>query len=68
MAHMQISTETSTWLLQAKDFLVEAPLFPLRRSGFDFSTVFAGFTEGTMGLCWNGATASRGADNSWQYG
>ena len=24
MAHMQISTETSTWLLQAKDFLVEA--------------------------------------------
>ena len=23
MAHMQISTETSTWLLQAKDFLVE---------------------------------------------
>jgi len=24
MAHMQISTETSAWLLQAKDFLVEA--------------------------------------------
>ena len=24
MAHMQISTETSTWLLQAKDFLYEA--------------------------------------------
>ena len=24
MAHMQISTEMSTWLLQAKDFLVEA--------------------------------------------
>jgi hypothetical protein len=24
MAHMQIFTETSTWLLQAKDFLVEA--------------------------------------------
>jgi len=24
MAHMQISTETSTWLLQAKDFLDEA--------------------------------------------
>jgi len=24
MAHMQISTETSIWLLQAKDFLVEA--------------------------------------------
>lgn len=24
MAHMQISPETSTWLLQAKDFLVEA--------------------------------------------
>src|SRR6202158_2574182 len=24
MAHMQISTETSTWRLQAKDFLVEA--------------------------------------------
>jgi hypothetical protein len=24
MAHTQISTETSTWLLQAKDFLVEA--------------------------------------------
>jgi hypothetical protein len=24
MAHMQVSTETSTWLLQAKDFLVEA--------------------------------------------
>ena len=24
MAHKQISTETSTWLLQAKDFLVEA--------------------------------------------
>ena len=24
MAQMQISTETSTWLLQAKDFLVEA--------------------------------------------
>jgi hypothetical protein len=24
MAHMQISTETPTWLLQAKDFLVEA--------------------------------------------
>ena len=24
MAHMEISTETSTWLLQAKDFLEEA--------------------------------------------
>jgi hypothetical protein len=24
MAQMQISTETSTWLLQAKDFLIEA--------------------------------------------
>lgn len=24
MASMQISTETSTWLLQARDFLVEA--------------------------------------------
>jgi hypothetical protein len=24
MAHMQISTESSTWLLQAKDFLDEA--------------------------------------------
>lgn len=24
MAHMQIATETSAWLLQAKDFLVEA--------------------------------------------
>jgi hypothetical protein len=24
MAHMQISTETSSWLLQAKDFLDEA--------------------------------------------
>ena len=24
MAHMQISTEMSTWRLQAKDFLVEA--------------------------------------------
>ena len=24
MAHTQISTETSIWLLQAKDFLVEA--------------------------------------------
>ena len=24
MAHMQISTETSAWLLQAKDFLFEA--------------------------------------------
>lgn len=24
MAHMQIDTETSTWLLQAKDFLDEA--------------------------------------------
>ena len=24
MAHMQISTEPSAWLLQAKDFLVEA--------------------------------------------
>lgn len=24
MAHMQISAETSTWLLQAKDFLIEA--------------------------------------------
>jgi hypothetical protein len=24
MAHMQVSTEKSTWLLQAKDFLVEA--------------------------------------------
>jgi hypothetical protein len=24
MAFMQISTETSTWLLQARDFLVEA--------------------------------------------
>jgi hypothetical protein len=24
MAHMQISTETSSWLLQARDFLVEA--------------------------------------------
>jgi hypothetical protein len=24
MAHMQISTETSAWLLQAKEFLVEA--------------------------------------------
>ena len=24
MAHMQISTETSTWLLQAKEFLDEA--------------------------------------------
>jgi hypothetical protein len=24
MAHLQISTETSIWLLQAKDFLVEA--------------------------------------------
>jgi hypothetical protein len=24
MAHKQISPETSTWLLQAKDFLVEA--------------------------------------------
>jgi hypothetical protein len=24
MAHMQISSEAATWLLQAKDFLVEA--------------------------------------------
>ena len=24
MAHLQISTETSSWLLQARDFLVEA--------------------------------------------
>ena len=24
MAHMQISTEASAWLLQAKDFLIEA--------------------------------------------
>jgi hypothetical protein len=24
MAHMQISTQTSAWLLQAKEFLVEA--------------------------------------------
>jgi hypothetical protein len=24
IAHMQISTETSTWLLQARDFLYEA--------------------------------------------
>jgi hypothetical protein len=24
MAHMQISTEASSWLLQARDFLVEA--------------------------------------------
>ena len=24
MAHMQVSTETSVWLLQAKDFLLEA--------------------------------------------
>lgn len=109
MAHMQISTETSIWLLQAKDFLVEArrlkpgparnelrqvaKLRSVRRNPGPHRTLIGrresdrggriryflsgeaalisapsspASLEGTMGLSWNGATASRGADNSWR--